>query len=69
MKRMYKPYRAYPEVVAAQIRVLLTIGMKMAEKSYPHLIKDFQFVERRIKETELLFDKEISDLKTISPSH
>lgn len=57
------PCRAYPEVVASQLAGLIELGKLMAKENYPHLLSRFEHYERRMRETEMLFDKGKSELK------
>lgn len=60
---MTTPYRAYPEDVASKVADIVNIAKHMAMDKYPHLLSSVEFVERRMRETEVLFDKSISELR------
>lgn len=60
---MKSPYRAYDEMTATRIAGLINLAKLMAEESYPHLLSDIEFTEKRMKETEILFDKQMSELR------
>ena len=55
--------RAYPEDVASKMADVVNIAKHMAMDKYPHLLSTIEFVERRMRETEILFDKGTSELK------
>lgn len=57
------PCRAYPEDVASKVANVINIAKHMAMDKYPHLLSTIEFVERRMRETEILFDKGKSELK------
>lgn len=57
------PCRAYPEVVASKVADAINIAKHMATDKYPHLLSTIEFVERRMRETEIIFDKGKSELK------
>ncbi|MBQ5839521.1 MAG: hypothetical protein IIW42_05810 [Bacteroidaceae bacterium] len=60
---MKSPYRAYDEMTATRIADVINLAKLMAVEHYPHLLSRIEFTEKRMKETEVLFDKSISELK------
>lgn len=50
-------------MTATRIAGLINLAKLMAEESYPHLLIDIEFTEKRMKETEILFDKQMSELR------
>jgi hypothetical protein len=60
MSYNHLPHRAYPEDVAARLSNALRLSIMMAEAHYPHLVNELKFTEKRVKETEILFDKGMS---------
>ena len=45
---MTTPYRAYDEMTATRIVNLINLAKLMAEESYPHLLSDIEFTEKRM---------------------
>lgn len=56
-------HRAYSEDTAKNIEIAIGIAKLIAHEHYPHLLCVIGFVENRMKETEIVFDLEKSELK------
>ena len=50
-------------MTATRIVDVINLAKLMAGEHYPHLLSRIEFTEKRMKETEVLFDKSISELK------